>query len=125
MSQHKTPEFKKLQEQWYKKLKKSGFKDIEQNEDRLMVWDSTEFQKNYSEIKFKARESYYRMAEHFLTNHKFTSEAERYTWQLHSEGKSIREIIKLMRARGFKAYMDLVWGRIKTLRQIMLRGTES
>lgn len=34
------------------------------------------------------------MASHFLHTHQFTSHLDKMVWELHSEGKSLREIAK-------------------------------
>jgi hypothetical protein len=42
------------------------------------------------------RQTYYRMAEHFLNDYTFPSSEYRFIWKHHSEGLSYREIVKLM-----------------------------
>lgn len=109
-----SPEFKKLQSQWYSKLQKEGFKDIELMVDRngfkrtrpagtkyvnsdrdtrneqLMVYN------NYKTIdKAPGTEiifSYYRLCRIFLTHGIFASKIHKTIFEKYSEGKSYREI---------------------------------
>lgn len=74
-------DFKKLQKEWYKKLKKSGFEDLEniRNEKELGFgsWklsnktslDTTYLSKNYSAAKFQ----HFRICQNFLTHAEFYS----------------------------------------------------
>lgn len=95
---HKTKKFKDLQKLWYKKLKDDGFDDIEKNEYRLKLWHSVHFRdprRSDPEV-VSARHSYYRIAGQFLFDHKFDTLLEKQIWKHHSEGKSIRDIEKLL-----------------------------
>jgi hypothetical protein len=101
---NKSKEFLKLQEKWYKKLKSDGFEDIEQDEEHLTVWHTHLFNQNYDDVKFQAKEDYYRAAGHFLHDYPFKNKKERLIWQLHSEGISIRHIVKKLKSLSFNAY---------------------
>lgn len=79
--------FQQLQAQWYRKLKRAGFKDLETSKGQLKVYDSFYFQSAYSPVAFKAREKYFQLASHLLHTHKFKSERQKRIWQLHCEGK--------------------------------------
>lgn len=80
-------EFKKLQETWDNKLKRSGFQDIEQRDGHLKTW-STQFVLDHSDSQIEAKQEYYRAAGHFLHEYKFTHPAERRIWELHCAGIS-------------------------------------
>lgn len=120
-NQFKTKEFKKLNKLWYGKLKKEGFEDIErkdktgQKEERVVNSPLHYIAKNYTLLQFEVKEEYYRMAGQFLHEHKFKSLYEREVWELHSNGVSIRNIVKKLKARKQTAYRDLVHGVIKAL----------
>ncbi len=100
----KSKEFKDLSKEWAKKLKKSGFEDIETSDGNLRVYDSYKlFQSGPRHCMtpdwIAAKESYYRSAEHFLNRHVFNSPVERKIWALHSEGVSIRNILKVVKSK--------------------------
>lgn len=108
----KSKEFKKLQETWYAKLrlKDPEFKDIEQNEHSLRLFHATYFsdsRRNDPNV-VAAKMEYYRLAGHFLYDHKFDSTLEKTIWQMHSDGKSIRTIEKVLKAKGQAVYRDLI-----------------
>jgi hypothetical protein len=82
-----TKEFQKLNRQWKKKLKASGFKDIERNEHRLSMYSYEVFDA-YDPLT----EDYYNKALNFLQSHTFQSDLDRFIWSLHANGRSVREI---------------------------------
>ncbi len=88
--------FKKLQALWDKKLKDSGFNDIESRSDSLIQWQDSFHQGYHTEITLQAKKDYYIAAEHFLNYYPFKNEAEVRIWALHSEGVSIREIVGIL-----------------------------
>lgn len=120
MSQRKTKEFKDLQTKWYKKLEQSGFKDAEQDDGHLKVWHSHFFKVRWNSDKFHAKEDYYRLTAQFLHDYTFANDRERTIWQLHSEGKSIRSIVKTLKDQGYKASKDSVHLVIKQISQEMI-----
>lgn len=113
-------EFKKLQADWYKKIKDKGFNDIEQEDGMLKSWHSSLFSKNYNVITHEAKEEYYRLAGIFLQHNKFKDAKERYIWERHSSGVSIRNIVKELKAKKIKAYKVLVLKIIQRLSKKML-----
>lgn len=91
------PDLKTLQDEWYARLKAEGFNDIEDtNSPRQMLksWHSTLFIHRFDKERFNARQQYFEMATHFLHSFKFASALERHIWELHADGKSLREIAK-------------------------------
>ena len=91
-----TKEFQELQKEWDRRLKESGFEDIEQRSGHLKKW-SIKFTLD-AEIKMKAKEEYYRMAGHFLHEYKFANAVERRIWELHCQGEGKLRIVKALRA---------------------------
>lgn len=94
-SPFKTPEFQKLFAEWNQKLKEDGFKDAEDftlPEPMLVYWH------NYDRFKSQdGRESYYAIAQRLLHDgFKFESDLSRRVWELHSQGKSVRQIEALI-----------------------------
>jgi hypothetical protein len=103
----KSKEFEKLQAEWDAKLKKSGFDDKERRDGCLKFYDSDYFTSNITgadPVYYKSKEEYYRMAGKFLYDNKFKSQQDKIIWEQHAEGKSIREIVKILRKKGFKSY---------------------
>lgn len=89
----------KLKAEWYAKLAKEGFFDIEQEDGNLKSWTSsmiTRDLKNGRAEAIKSREEYYRAAGQFLWEHKFDSDLERKIWELHANGTSNLSISKTL-----------------------------
>lgn len=134
----KPDDFKKLQDKWYKKLKDSGFEDIEQDEQRLKRWDSMYFitrhtsfvgnsakqvagsHRKLSTDQFKSQQEYYQLAGVFLHNHQFKDSKERTIWELHSEGYPTSDIYKVMKAKKQAVYLEGIHKTIKALAKIMV-----
>jgi len=116
-------EYEKQRKIWYAKLKREGFTDIEDSETSLKQSSST----FYADVRrwtpayelFRAKADYYYAANHFLTSHKFDSELEKIIWEYHSNGISIRNIVKTLAKAKQKADRNSVWATIKKLRSIM------
>jgi len=125
MPKSKLTEFRELQRKWDEKLAKSGFVDIERK-DRVGASSrmlKTAALKNivdqYTPEQFEIKQEYYRLAGQFLHDHKFKSGKDREIWRLHSEGVSIRNIIRHLKRRRMTAYKDLVHGTILRLAEEM------
>jgi len=86
-------QFKQLQAKWYAKLSKSGFEDIEANDNKLKRYDAEYF---LSTSVDKAMETlqYYKQCEEFLREHNFFSKSDRGIWRLHCTGMTEEEIAK-------------------------------
>lgn len=101
----KAEELKKLTEKWYAKLKREGFKDAERP-DGTMIRHSQNAYRDRREAQNDtwvcAKTDYYRMAEHFLNDHKFESPTIKYIWEQHSAGVSARNISVKLRSRRVK-----------------------
>lgn len=116
-----SPEFKKLQAEWNKKLAASGFEDIEDSNGQLKgKWSGdSDIRNKYTELTYAAKERYYQLAGQFLNDYPFKTEKDRIIWEMHSEGISIRDIVKALKKRRFKVYRHLVHSRLKFLRSEM------
>lgn len=116
----KTTDYSRLREIWYKKLKKSGFKDIEQDEDNLKVWTIGFFKKQPKEV-WEAKRAYYHMADSFLHDYKFETELEKIIWEYHANGLGCRAIATTLKKVKIvkRTNRTAVWEIIKRLRTIM------
>lgn len=110
---------------WYKKLEESGFVDIEQDEDNLKSW-SAKFATKKSQELWKAKESYYHMATHFLNDYKFETPIEKIIWEYHAEAISVQDISRILRKLRYrklgqrsKIDHNSVWAVISKLEKIM------
>lgn len=79
----------KLKAKWEKKLKNSGFNDIENADGSLKA----EVDPRTIAYALKdGRSEYYMQATQFLNRFKFSTALERSVWHMHSEGSSFRTI---------------------------------
>lgn len=116
--------FLDIKQIWDKKLKDSGFLDIEKLDKRsgeylLMEWDSHYFQSHYDPLAFEARQEYYLRCNQFLNNHTFTSKTDIQIWQLHSRGLGVRQIAEWLKIRGVKTNKDQVASIVNRLKSLM------
>jgi hypothetical protein len=98
-------QLEKLKEKWYAKLKREGFEDIERSDGSLTKYSQNAYRDRReadNDTWVAAKTDYYRMAEHFLNEHKFENNTERFIWQLHSEGVSARKISTRLKSRNVK-----------------------
>lgn len=99
-------DFAKLQAKWYKKAKAAGFEDIEGSESYLKIYSTRLFHRHDRDAgKIQAKAEYYRLATHFLHDHKFESERDKLIWEYHSNGlsaKDISEILKKVKVSNIK-----------------------
>lgn len=86
---------KKLQKQWYKKLKAKGFKDVEYENGVLKVYDSLHFNNNYSPESFTEKQRYYQLASQLVKHHPWNNSRDKQVWYYHSEGKTLKDISDL------------------------------
>lgn len=117
-------EFKKLKELWYKKLRDSGFTDIEySNESLKTVKRSDHFTRKRAQTQyggFERKRDYYYLANHFLNEHAFEKELHKVIWEYHTNGISIRKITDLLTGtKIIKINRTTVWAIIKNLKTIM------
>lgn len=113
------PNLASIKKEWYKKLKDSGFEDIETDDGKLIRWSSSylkQVSKEGRETQQHAKESYYRLAGQFYHSYLFETRQEKLVWELHSSGKSMRDIAKVI-----KMSSTTVKERIHKLRNIMFK----
>lgn len=118
----KNQDFKKLQDKWYKKLKKDGFEDIEDVEkDQLKNWSQNMFSKSMTQAGgWQAKAEYYSLASRFLSEYKFSRSIDKVIWEYHAEGISNRDIATtLKKARVKKIGRGTVGNILKALKNKM------
>lgn len=149
----KVKPFKELQDEWYARLKRSGFDDIENERGELKHYSASDYFENHhaydimsqaskEELRLLAIEStttYYRMASQFLHTHVFKgykmgsktgayllgAALIRHVWELHSNGVVAREIaIAINRERRRKLTPRQIRAVIDKMRAIMEGGLE-
>lgn len=126
----KTKQFKDLRNEWYQKLKESGFEDIENTkhkEEPLKNWDSIYFQKKPVAERRLQRADYFYEATHMMVElHQcpvfLINTIDRIAWQLHSDGLSFREIARQLNTEGFQTNKDYVSSIINTLKKKLMRN---
>lgn len=118
-----TSDYAKLRKVWYAKLKKSGFDDIELNDNDLIEPSSlfTKPSKRPLQVIWEAKQAYYTMATRFLNDYKFKNSKERVIWEYHAEGISCRNISKILSKvyRKKKPGRMTVWRTIRRLQHSM------
>lgn len=113
-------EVKKLQKEWYDKLKSNGFEDIESPQNGLLkVWHSHYFQNHFNVELYEAKLNYFTTAGRFLNAFTFASQLDRSIWAAHTEGKTIRAIAKALQTEGTKITKTTVHQVIVRLRMMM------
>ena len=104
---------------WDRKLKKSGFNDIEQRKDEnLKIW-SSKLPLQHAKEQIYAKTEYYRAAGHFLYDHRFETPVQRRMWELHAQGLSIVSIVKELEKQNIISYKRQVHEIIQALTKIM------
>lgn len=94
---------KKLQQKWYKKLKDSGFEDIENTShpDRPPIrWHAHDIRRMCTKLRKEevtSRIRYFELATIFLNDHVFETSKEKLIWSLHANGDSYSETAKKVR----------------------------
>lgn len=86
----KTTELQRLTEEWYAKLKASGFDDIEATGGHIMKGTFNHTRLNPERVSMIS--NHYRLASHFLHDHKWDDETQRHIWKLYCEGVVCRKI---------------------------------
>ena len=100
-------ELKKI---WERKLKKSGFEDIETKNGTLANTTHSGGNLDKRRVTWQSQEEYYRLARYFLNDYMFKKPVHRVIWEYHSEGISVRDIVKLLnKVRRKKTDRQTVW----------------
>lgn len=88
-------QFKALQAKWYRKLEKSGFKDLENDKGQLRDDTSVRRLKKRMPEDVDARREYYTRAEHYLLEKEAPwVPLDRAIWAAHADGLSYAAIAK-------------------------------
>ena len=95
MRTRKSESYEALRDKWYGKLKKSGFKDIENCDTGLLNDWSLRFSRTDAAANV-GRTVYYREAGQFFYSFPFANKVDKRIWELHSEAISIRNIVKIL-----------------------------
>jgi hypothetical protein len=111
-----------LQKIWYKKLRDSGFEDIEDVSSPqrfLKTWHSTYFFNRYTPETYEHKEMYYRMCSHFLHEYAFPTDRLKEIWKMHTEGMSLRSMSFLLKKRRIYLNKDKLNKIISNLVEVM------
>lgn len=92
-------EFKKLQAEWYRRLRLLGFNDVEKDEQNVRQYSSNAY-RQASHTERVARLAYYRAMEHALYGFKFTSYKQKYVLLRTADGAKGIEIIRELSLQG-------------------------
>jgi hypothetical protein len=85
-----TEEFRKLQKEWYDKLAKEGFQDVELH-DKSLHTDTAKF------VDMEAIRDYYMQVSEYLYTGEFASLQDKAVWFVYSEGYSVRNIARALK----------------------------
>lgn len=127
MSAFRGKNFKKIQKEWYDKLKKEGFEDIEDVHEKteyIRIWHSSYFQTKYHPQVFEAKRTYYELAgqfleasPHFRFELYFQCEIEKTIWEMHAQGIPVRTIAKKLKAKVCQIHKIIV-----QIRKVMMES---
>lgn len=115
----KHTEYDKARAIWYAKLRKSGFEDIEQDDDNLKAW-SCKIVGYQPGVVVNQKETYYYLATQYLNYHQFEVALERSVWMYHADGLYPREIADTLNKLKIKISKSKVWNIIKKHKTRML-----
>ncbi len=118
-------EFKKLQKTWYKKLKDTGFNDLETESGLSKQNVGTYFYNVYHPDRFEFQAEYYRRVGYFLHTHKFKNTFERRIWELYAEGVTIRETVRILTDAKIRTYKREVHEIRQALTKLMLEAIKA
>lgn len=111
--------FLQLQAKWDKKLKKSGFKDLESRQTGQLENNSTSGGPiDRRRITWELQAQYFGMASDFLNDYDFENDLDKRIWTQHalsSDGISENFLNKLNRNRKYKLNKFTAWTIVKRL----------
>lgn len=118
-----------LLREWDKRLRQSGFRDVESRDKktgelRLTAWDSYYFKIRNSPDIFEIKQEYYYRAGQFLNSYKFISQTDKHIWEMHSQGIGLRQIAKSLKDLGIRTNKDYVANIVKRLKRAMREATK-
>jgi phosphopantothenoylcysteine synthetase/decarboxylase len=107
--------YKKLKSRWYKKLRDSGFNDIENEDGSLKAEVDPRTVANAMNTK-ESRVEYYEKATEFLATYKGFTAEQRKIWSLHCTGLGAIKIARQLEITLYKA--DSTLTKLKTLAKL-------
>lgn len=114
-------EFRKLKDEWYQKLKDTGFKDEERLDGNMKQWESTAFVYRYNKHNFAPHQKYFELAGQYLHDGEFLTKKQEEIWKLHAEGATIRAISVRLKKEGFRnVHPATVHAIVKKIKDKML-----
>jgi hypothetical protein len=88
---YETQEFKELNKKWNKKLEKAGFEDIDPGDTEEI--EPQKFTLPGRKTQYEhGSPGYYDLCQKILQNFNFKTEVHKYIFELHMQGRSLREI---------------------------------
>ena len=122
-----TPEFKRLCDEWYARLKDSGFKDLERPHPRTGFagpdsWLNAKSLRSIADDYEPLKAEHFRKLSHFVTHRGHAWHKKpfyRFAARLYVEGHSYRAICKAARRKGFTEGVNVyaVWKCVRLLEQ--------
>lgn len=109
--------FLELQAKWYKRLKVSGFKDIEDFSPKYgnspyVTRSCNDLSKKYDQNTY----NYYQSCRDYLVSGNIASKIDESIWEMHTNGESLREIANNLKDLGtFRSYF-WVYEQLKRLK---------
>lgn len=131
-------ELKRIQKEWYQKLKAEGFDDIEDHshpDTLLKTRHGDYFRCRYDAAQFEFKEEYYRRVSQFLHEYPFPNRSQlplfhdnhdllhKRILELHAEGWSFRKIAEELTRLGFRTNKDKINKIINELIELMRQFT--
>ena len=116
-------DFKKLQNEWYKKLKEGGFNDIEFGLNNTPFIEQHEFDRIsiIENAKNDRREEYYSLASKYYWENMFKSELDKLIWYYHSEGVPAQKIVLNLKKDGYSISKPTVYRHINSIKEMFLK----
>lgn len=102
-----TKRFKKLKDQWYKKLAAKGFDDIENDDGSLKATTDSRTIKNSLRDKVE-RETYYSIAKEFLNMYEWVDITEKIIWASHTDGIDITSIANMLHITRYRVHTTIL-----------------
>lgn len=118
-------EFNKLQAEWYSKLSKSGFEDLEWVDSKTGIGQNSDYlrkSRNAGSLNYDEQtELYYAMWRNYVTHVKQGNKFDQLVVELHSEGVGYREILRIAKTKlGKTRSLFYLYRRMKVLKSAMM-----
>lgn len=97
MSVYKTKEFKALQADWYRKLKQTGFNDIEAHERSEYEVNDVELRRIKGLAGDPSRAEWHRCVARFAESNMFERKLHQAIYRLHAEDRTNQEVYEILR----------------------------